>query len=75
MDERFVLYISVFILCETLKTVRFFGFRTDGPTWVLTNIKSEHTNRYFCFLIFYSTTLNNINWTERTQTTTEVTLS
>jgi hypothetical protein len=75
MDERFVLYISAFILRENLKTVRLFGFRTDVPTWVLTNTKSEHTNWYFCFLIFYFTTLNNIKWTERTKTTTEVTYS
>jgi hypothetical protein len=71
MDKRFVLNISAFILREYLKTVRLFGFRTDVAAWVLTN--SQKANRCFCFLIFYFTTLNSINWTERTETTTEVT--
>jgi len=74
MDGRILLYISTFIFRENLKTVRLFGFRTDVPAWVLTNTKSEHTNRYLVFLFFfYFTTLKIVNWTERTETTTEVT--
>jgi len=53
MDGRILLYISTFIFRENLKTVRLFGFRTDVPAWVLTNTKSEHTNRYLVFLFFF----------------------
>lgn len=70
--KGYVIYIMPFSFRENHSTVRFSGFWTDVPAWVLTNTKSEHTNRYFSFLIFDFTALNSINWTERTETITKV---